>query len=188
MSSFNPMETPIDSILIGDPPLESPGICRVIGAFDARKWEKIMGPGWSGGFSRFMGMELCDYGLEFDLASDEDWEAWWPFKALLCTLPTGRTPPGAEKTGAFNALKVIHPWLIDARVTSSVLVKLYQPVKQEQGHFTIKADMLAFRMPKMQLAKVEGSAPPEKLDPYDQKIKALSDKIAARNAAAPNTG
>jgi hypothetical protein len=187
MATFNPMETPIDVVLIGDPPVTSPKITRVKGAALERKWDKIMGPGWSGGFLRYMGQPLNDFSIECDLADDEDWEQWELFRTQLIAPPIGAKAAGTKKQGIFNALPIQHPWLSQHNVTSMVLGKLHAPEKQEQGHFTVRAECFAFRMPKLTLAKIEGSAPPKPLTEREQRIADNSGLIKARTQATPKT-
>jgi hypothetical protein len=144
--AFDPEATPIDFVLLTGK--RSPGIATLEGVSRPRKWDEIVGYGYSGGFSVYRGQRLCHFKLHLDLVTEQDWVDWYAWRPILDRPPARQRP---------KALTIWHPWLVDAGIKSCVVEDDSQPVMTEPGIWRVTIPLLEFRAPKRVLAKPDAS-------------------------------
>lgn len=181
MSGFNPLQTPIDFILLAEhrrpngPPAndaqalrQSPGIAEVKGAADVRMWDKRQAYGLAGATQIFRGRDLAEFDVTLTLTTDDDWDAWASWRTLVARPPFGKIP---------KALDIWHPWLEEMQIRSCVVLSRGQPEPDGTGAFRIPIKFREFRPFTFALSKPTSSATPTDNDPFSQQIAANSDMI-----------
>lgn len=168
--SWNPWRAPIDYALINN--IKTPGILRIRNAGSPRAWDERNGYGWSGSFPVFMGVRLSHFDLGFECYTDDDLAQWYALAPHLAKPPYGKRP---------KALTIHHPRLRALEIGSIQVVDLKDWEFDDSGFFTIPVEVISFRVPKLALSKPEGADNNrDALDPYDQKIEALSAENAKK--------
>lgn len=189
MSGFNPLQTPVDFILLAEhrrpngPPKtpsqalqQSPGLAVVRGAEDVRMWDKRQGYGLSGALQIFRGRDLSEFDVTLTLSTDQDWADWASWRQLVARPPFGKIP---------KALDIWHPWLEEQEIRSCVVLKKGNWEPDGTGAFSITIRFREFRPFTISLAKPTSSATPVDTDPVSQQIaantatiKSLRDQLA----------
>lgn len=169
--TWNPWSTPLDRGVING--IWTPGILRLRNADSPRKWDERVGYGWSGSFPVFLGVRLSQFDVGFELYTDEDWADWQKLRPILAKPPYGKRP---------KALDFVHPILQDLDIKSIVVTNVKQQETSELGVITIPIEVMTFRVPKIALAKPEGSADKPKPDWAEQMMQDLQAKIERESA------
>jgi hypothetical protein len=163
----NPLSTPVNYVRVNG--ARTPMTYSTIrGAEDKRKYDELVGPGLSGGYSRFLGKRLSHFELLMYLYTPEDWSAWYRFKPVLAALP---------KSFMGKSFAIWHPWCVDCGITAACVETIKQPKELEPGVYVIEVEMIEFRIPKRQVAKLVGTTSVVS-DPYEMQISQLSDQLA----------
>lgn len=164
--AFDPVLNPTDFYLLQG--RKSPGICKITGAGMPRKWDEIVGYGWSGGFAIYKGQRLAKWKAIHTLATEQDWADWEAFLPLL-SRPTSSQRP--------KALDIWHPWLERFALKSCVVDHVAQPEEDgDLGLWQVTVDYLEFRAPKRALAKPD-SSDSKTGEPQSAAEKALGDAL-----------
>ena len=172
--SYDPQINPVDKIWINGS--KSPGIAKVYGAFDGRKYDIQQGPFMSGAITIYRGRELAKFHVDLILLTPQDWIDWYAWKHVVDRPPFGFNP---------LALEIAHPWLAGLGIVDVQVEKVHQPEEDgDTGGFKITIDFLEFRAPKLTLAKPEAAGPPKPLDEQDLLIKAGRAEAEAAKMAA----
>jgi len=151
----------------------SPGLCDISGCSDARKWDKLQGYGYSGGFCRYRGKSIGEFTIKVRLYGDPfrpdpDWAAWQRFRPVLARPPSGQEP---------KMLDIWHPWLEELEIKSVGVVEVSAPEQTADGEWTIAIKFIEFRKPKFSLVKPEASKAKESNDPYQRTIERLTGVV-----------
>lgn len=183
--AFNPVETPVDYIMLGihDPRkrsivrvtgFRSPGLAEVRKASTPRKWDKRQGYGLSGSFPVYRGRDLAQFDVILRLTEDEDWIDWNNWKPLVEAPPFGKFP---------KALDIWHPWTEAAKIRSCVVIDVAEPEPDDYGTYTVTIPMLEWRAPIIDIVKPEASKGQEPENDRQKLIKELGEKIRQEQAA-----
>lgn len=167
--AFDPAVTAFDFVLVNG--RVSPGIAIVRKGKLPAKWDERMGPGWSGSFPVFMGLQLVPFEIVIRLVTPQDWEDWESWRTVVARPPAGKRP---------KALSIVHPWCNELDVSAFVVTDRTQPEPVDDGTvWEIVISCLSWRAPKRTLVKPEASGKPEVTDPYDKQIEALTGQLEA---------
>jgi hypothetical protein len=139
---WNPLTDPVDYFALEG--MRSPGIAELTGASSPRKWEERGGYGLSGATVVFRGVGLCYFTFRIKLYTEDDWQDWLGWKALVDRPPYGTRP---------KAHAIWHPFLDQLGVTAAVVEEVSQPEQGESGEWTISIKFIEFRRPVAALAK-----------------------------------
>ena len=172
----NPDTDPVDFVLLGNPPVVSPGPARIVGASSPRKWQEHQGYGWGGGWLWFTGRQLAEFTITLTLQGDDQWAAYEQDGWKAMTDP----PPYGRKAGW---LAVWHPWLEAQEIDKCVIMDRGQPQQTEQGLWTIEIKCKQWNRPRLQLSKPSEPDSNEPTDPREQQIAALTDRFNGRLSA-----
>jgi hypothetical protein len=165
--TWNPWTTPLDTARISG--IDTPGLLRIRNADSPRAWDERNGYGWSGSFPVFMGIRLSHFEMGFELYDDDDWADYQKILPLLAKPPLGKRP---------KALSISHPILQQLEIGSIQITNVKQLEIDDNGIVTQPIEVISFRVPKLALSKPEGSQTQNDDDPYDKKIRALTDRNA----------
>lgn len=144
--AFDPLLTPVDFILLNGQ--RSPGLATVEGAGLPRKWDELVGYGWSGSFTVYKGQRLATWKVHLDLVEPQDWIDWEAFRTLLARPISGQRP---------KALDIWHPWLAPFGIKSCVVRDVTQPTETDDAIWRVSIDFMEFRAPKRALARPDAS-------------------------------
>jgi hypothetical protein len=156
--SWDPLSSPVDWFALAG--LRSPGIAELTGATSPRKWEERGGYGLSGATVVFKGVGLCYFTFRIKLYTEQDWENWIGWKALVDRPPFGERP---------KAQDISHPFLDQLGVTAAVVQEVSQPEQGEAGEWIISIKFIEFRRPVAALAKPE-EAKATPVDPIEANV------------------
>lgn len=163
--AYNPLRTPIDVILLGNPGEISPGIAKVK-ANAPRKWQEQSGYAMAGSFLIGGGRGLAHPEISIRLSTEEDWDQWADWSRLL------KRPPGNKLQ---RSLDIWHPWLAEADIKSVVIEDVIEPEEaDETGGYIYVIKTIEFRRPSFSLSKPDASAAPQDTDPVELQIAALT--------------
>lgn len=141
-----------DYVILGSK--RTPGRATIVSPGSPRKWDKQAGFGISGATLAFLGDDLSEFDLLVDLWEPEHWTAWTSFaRDVLDKRPRGRISP----EGAFD---IVHPALnrSPTRISSVVVLDVTGP-DQEDGLWTFRIKLSAYRQPKPALGKPPAAVP-----------------------------
>jgi hypothetical protein len=162
--AFDPFVTPVDYIVLNG--RRSPGIAKVTGATDKRKWDVQVGIYASGGITIYRGREISRFTVNITLISADDWIAWASWRKLIARPPNG--------TFVRTAMTIEHPWLRMLDIREVNVEEVSQPEESDEtGHWTVAIKFLEFRLPTPSFAKPEGAKTKESDDPESRRIAAL---------------
>lgn len=143
---WNPLTQPLDKfVLAGE---VSPGYAELKGVGTPRKWEQRRSYGMGGATVWFLGRELAQFTIRIELWTEEDWAHWQSWRHLVLAPPFGRRP---------RALDIWHPILDEKGISSVVVLDCKGPEQIKPTVWRYDIECLAYRRPRMQLAKPEGS-------------------------------
>lgn len=157
--AWSPLSVPVNFVILGGQP--TPGLCDVVGADDPRRIDKRQGYGLSGSFPVFLGLDLSEFKLVLRLYSQQDWDDWDVFKPIVKRPPAGKFP---------KALDIYHPYLDDLNIRAVMVKNRSQPEEIDGGAHSITIELIAFRRPKIALAKPDAATDKPSTDPVDQMI------------------
>jgi hypothetical protein len=164
---FNPHRDPPNYVLIAGQ--RTPGLARIKGANNPRKWQIIDGYGLSGAVARFFGIGIAKPVIEIRLHNDAEWEAWHRFSPIVAKPPRGARP---------KSLEIWHPILEDAGINAVNIEDVEQPDEADaNGIWLVKILCLAYVPLKPHLLKPEG-AKTKPLDAIDRQIAQRKARIA----------
>lgn len=167
--SFNPLTQPIDHFELAGQ--RSPGIAEIADADGSAELQERRGYGLGGAYVVYKGQKLVHFKATIKLTTQDDWDAWHEFRALLQRPPVGRRA---------RALDIWHPILEDAGITSVLVEKLGQPVRDgDDGAWTVTVAFCEYRRPTRALSTPDGSDT-EQLTPTELAI--LAQQNANQNA------
>jgi hypothetical protein len=162
--SFDPFVTPVDYVVLNG--LRSPGIAKVTGATDKRKWDVQIGVYGSGAITIYRGREISRFTVNITLVSADDWLGWAKWRKLVARPPNG--------TFIRTAMTIEHPWLRMLGIREVNVEEVGQPEENEEtGAWNIAIKFLEFRLPTPSFAKPEGAKVKETDDPESRRIAAL---------------
>jgi hypothetical protein len=147
----------------------SPGACEITRGFAPNKWDERLGYGLSGSTIVFRGAGLITFTVKIRMWTDAQLEEWETWKEVVARPMSKRYP---------KALKVWHPILEDLGVSAAVVEKRGQLTKKDTGDWEVEIYFKEFRRPKLALASPNGVKDEKPIDPYDQKIAALSSQVS----------
>lgn len=127
----------LDYVILGI--TRSPGICRITGADREKDWDVKKAKGQTGATSTLNGDPVGTFEIEFTLSSEEDFERWDGFQALIESTVRGPRP---------IALPIYHPDLSRAGYTEVVCGGVGGRVYDGRGGATHKIKFLEYRPPK----------------------------------------
>jgi hypothetical protein len=172
----NPDTYPINFVILGEPPIASPGPAEVIGAGSPRKWQERAGYGWGGAWLWFTGRQLSEFSIRLTLATDEQWDAYETGGWKAMTDP----PPYGTRAGW---LPIYHPFLEANGVDKCVILDRGQPTQTDSGLWTIEIKCKQWNKPRLQLAKPATSKANEPQDPRARELAAQADINQRKRAA-----
>jgi hypothetical protein len=174
--SYNPLKTPIDSILLGG--MISPGLAKVIGASRPRKVDIRGGYGISATVAVWL--EVAEFKVEIYLYSDADWGEWHIFRESVLR----EIKPNTRNKASDFALDIWHPWLEALDIKSVILKSISQPEEVEPTVYRITLEFIEYRKASLSLSKPEKSKeqPKDKIDELidkqNKEIRDLNDQLA----------
>ncbi len=168
-TGFDPLQTPIDKVLLAYPPPKgqqvawqvSPGLASVSGSALLFRWDQRQGYGLAGSFPIYYGTKLSEFTVELRLYTSEDWADWASWSQLVAKPPAGTRP---------KALAIYHPWLADLKIGACVVQKVKQPEEMDNGGYLIGIDCLEWRKPQIALSKPEAAQTAAGDDSPNQKL------------------
>lgn len=163
--TWNPWVTDLDSAVISG--IKTPGLLKIRNADSPRAWDERNGYGWSGSFPVFMGVRLSHFEMAFELYDEFDWGEYQTIMPILAKPPIGKRP---------KALSISHPILHQLEIGSIQITNVKQLEFDDSGIITQPLEVISFRVPKLSLSKPEGAAQQVDDDPFDKKIRALTDR------------
>lgn len=146
-STWNPIEEPVDTVLIGGE--QTPGIADVEDAGSPRDWDERRGRGLSGASLVFHGLPLATFKVLIRLYTVADWAAWHAFAPRLQRPPTGERG---------QALDITHPLLEEVGIRSFVVKNLLAPKQTRDGEWTIEIQCQEYRAPAPALTTIDSSS------------------------------
>lgn len=171
--TFNPLTQPIDHFELAGQ--RSPGIAEIADADGSADLQERRGYGLGGAYVVYKGAKLVHFKATIKLTSQEEWDAWHEFRVLLQRPPVGRRA---------RALDIWHPILEDAGITSVLVEKLGQPVRDgDDGAWTVTVGFCEYRRPTRALSTPDGSTT-EQLTPTELAI--LAQQNANENQSRQN--
>lgn len=171
-TAFNPLRTPVDSILLGG--LASPGVARVVGACARNKVDIRSAYGVSATVAVWA--EIAEFSVEITLVTDDDW-AQWHFWANACLKHAQRRPQRAAKF----AQSIYHPFLAGLDIHSVIVKSVSQPEETDPTVYVVKIEFVEFRgLQTSSLAKPE-AAKTTPTDPVEQLIALKAARLDAIN-------
>lgn len=171
--AFDPFITPVDYVVLNG--RKSPGIGKITGATDKRKWDIQVGYYASGGITIYRGREISHFTLTLTLVSAQDWVEWAKWRSLVARPPNG--------TFIRTAMTIEHPWLRMLDIREVNVEEVGQPEESDEtGHWTISIKFLEFRLPTPSFAKPEGAKTKESDDPESRRIAVLLVENLAKSA------
>ena len=169
LDAFDPFVTPVDYIVLAGK--KSPGVARVTGATDKRKWDVQAGYGYSGGITIYRGKEISKFSVQLLLTSAQDWVDWAAWRTLIARPPNIVRP---------KAMTIEHPWLRMLDIHEVSVEEVSQPEETDAtGTWTVTIKFLEFRMPTPSLAKPDAAKPK---DDNSDPASLLIDKMSKDNA------
>jgi hypothetical protein len=145
--SWNPIDTPIDSIVVAG--LPSPGICKLTPLGAPQNWDERAGYGLSGSTLIFTGVKLAQFTAKITLLTRTDWELYHQWRRVIAK------PPPNQRA---KVLDFWHPFAEMQGVKSVVVLDERTPDEaDENGTWIAEIDFKQWRKPKITLAKPDGS-------------------------------
>lgn len=171
--TFDPFFTPVDYILLNSK--KSPGIAKVTGATDKRKWDVQAGYYTTGAITIYRGREISHFTVTLTLTSAQDWIDWAKWRSLVARPPNG--------TFIRTAMTIEHPWLRMLDIREVNVEEVGQPEENDEtGAWTIAIKFLEFRLPTPSFAKPEAAKTKESDDPETRQIAGLTVENMALSA------
>lgn len=156
--AWDPLTQPVDKAVFAGRP--TPGLCEVLGAGSARKWEENGGYGMSGAILVYRGIALCHFDLNLTLWNDDHWAEWEQFREVVQRPPLGRFA---------RASQIYHPVLNEAGIHACVIENVTAPEQIENGVWQIVIKCIEWRVYKLSQSKPDG-AEATPVDPRQAKI------------------
>lgn len=177
--NWTPLTSQIDYIKLAG--RRSPGLADVSGAGSPRKWDVRKGYALSGATTVYRGMDVARFKVTLRLYSEQHWEDWHAWKALVQRPPSGVRP---------RALDIWHPVLEECGIKSAVVENVGQPRQTgDSGEWSITIDFIEYR-PRQTLSTVvtEGSESTAQPESETQRLireeRALAEEIDRENERA----
>lgn len=142
MAAWDPLVQSTDFVLLAGK--QTPGIAEIVDPRTERRWEEIVGPGFSGGFSIYRGEKLRRFKIKIQLVEAKHWDEWEAFISVL-------GPPVQGPNS--KALAVWHPLLVTHQIKGCEVVSWSGPTEQDLGIWQVEIECLEFRAPKKSLTK-----------------------------------
>lgn len=169
MTAFDPLVTPIDSIILGG--MISPGIARVIGAASRRKVDIRGAYGISATVAVWL--EVAEFKVEIDLYTSEDWAEWHLFAStVLREMKANRRNRASD-----FALDIWHPWLEALDIKSVIVKSISQPEEVEPNVYRITLEFIEYRKAVAPTLSKPEAAKEKPKDKIDQLIEANTERI-----------
>jgi hypothetical protein len=166
--AWNPIRRPVHFYLLNG--VQSAGLCSFPKLECIEKWDKVTGPGLSGGISVFRGNELVEFDAVHRLYDDEDWSRFHVMLPMLQRATRGKRP---------QAMRILHPILDFFSPPIRAVVKprwsLSEP--DEYGVTTFTVSYLEFFNPKVDQAKPDAAKPSPVADPWDKLIDKMKGEL-----------
>lgn len=189
--SFDPLRRPEDEVYISERLV--PGIVEIRGLKAEREWEERMSFGMMGARLRYKGQRLSHFSLNVALYTQEHWDAWLEFGALLRRPP----PPDRGQLAAITSipslyrvmrtqappLSIRHPLLEEYRIRQVVVEDVVAPVQDDRGVWTIEIKLIQYQQPQRVLSTSGGRDREAGTSRQDREIAALTaqlDQLAAQ--------
>lgn len=168
-NAFDPYVTPVDYIMLNG--RKSPGIAKVTGATDKRKWDVQAGLYQTGAITIYRGREISKFTVTLTLATSQDWIDWAAWRDLVSRPPLGLAGFQSQS----HALTIEHPWLKMLDIHEVSVEEVGQPEEADDtGSWSIAIKFLEFRLPKPSFAKPEAAKTAAVTDPETLKIAQLA--------------
>ena len=158
-------ENAYGKILLGVPPVISPGVVKLSGHDRNKKWDIKSAKGQAGATTTLQGDDPAQFTATFYLAGDDEdgsseLDEWGAFQALIEATTNGPKPV---------ALPIYHPDLVRNRITEVVNAGVSGMVHDGKGGATVTVKFIEYKPPKKKpAAKPQakpGAAPNAKPDP-----------------------
>ena len=163
--TFDPFYTPVNYILLNGQ--KSPGVAKVSGATDKRKWDVQIGYYTTGAITIYRGREISRFTVSLILTSAQDWIEWAKWRKLVARPPNG--------TFIRTAMTIEHPWLKMLDIREVNVEEVGQPEElDDTGAYSIAIKFLEFRLPTPAFAKPEAAKTQESDDPETRRIAGLT--------------
>jgi hypothetical protein len=177
MASFDPFVTPVDYVVLNAK--KSPGVAKVTGATDKRKWDVQQGMYSSGAITIYRGREISHFTVTLTLTSAQDWVDWAAWRSLVSRPPVGIAGFKSQS----KAMTIEHPWLAMLDIHEVNVEEVGQPEEtDETGAWSIAIKFLEFRLPKPSFAKPDAAKAPKAATANQIKIAELNANNLARRA------
>lgn len=185
--TWDPISKAVDYAIVRG--YRTPGVCEVIGASRARRWNEAAITGNDGALLIYMGIKLSHFTLALHLYEDSDWQQWDVFYPVIRDVPRlGTTFGGASGASAnplgdargVTALTIIHPVLAAVDIRQCVIESIDAPVQVDNGEWVISIQCIEVRQPKRAAGRQKAVAEtPAAVDPWT----ALAERLEAENNA-----
>lgn len=165
---FDPYLTPVDFALVNGK--RSPGIGKITGLADKRKFDVQTSMYTSGGIVIYRGREPSRFVLTMTLATAQDWIDWATWRIVI-NRPIGNAFP--------KAMTFVHPWTAMLDVTEVVVEEIGQPEEEDEtGSWHVAVKFLEFRRVKPSLAVPDAAKTEEDNDPDTLRLKETMQRVA----------
>ena len=161
-----PYKTPINYVSIEGQ--RTPGFGYVEKAGIIVQWDKIRGYGWGGAVSRFVGVDLSEFNIRYQIWTDQHWADHYAFLPLVAKPPRGTRP---------KARDLWHPFLEALDIKSVNVQGVSQPHPIEDGTvYEVVVAVQELGKPRRMFGTVQGSKAKSD-DPVDRVIENLTGQV-----------
>lgn len=162
---------------------QTPGICEVMGAARARRWNEAVVTGNDGALLVYMGIKLAHFTLGLHLYDEFDWQEWDLFYPRIREVPRlGQIFGGVNNNAnrGVTAFTIVHPVLAAVDIRQCVIEQIDAPTQVDNGEWLIQISCIEVRTPRLAAARQKAVAEtPAAVDPWE----AYAQRLAAENQA-----